>query len=154
MLDLTVEAGHIIGGTLTLPGTATKNRRSPTTPITGRLLGVLDRRWQARCETCTHVFQRAGRPVRGFNGPWVAAATMIGQPALLLHDLRRSGAQALIRAGVPEDTVMKMGGWRTRAMLTRYNIVDTKDVAAAQARLDATLETPGPRKVLALRPSS
>jgi hypothetical protein len=79
---------------------------------------------------------------------------MIGQPTLLVHDLRRSGARALIRAGVPEDTVMKMGGWRTRNMLTRYNIVDTKDPEDAQATLDARLAAPGPRKIVPLRRSS
>jgi integrase len=151
MLEVTIENGHLVGGTLTLPGTATKNKRPLTMPLTGRLLDVLDRRWQARCESCAHVFHRAGRPVRGFNGPWAAAAAMIGQPALLLHDLRRSGARALIRAGVPEDTVMRMGGWRTRAMLTRYNIVDCSDLADAQAKLDAALAAPGPRKVVPLR---
>jgi integrase len=72
MLHHTVEGNHLVGGTLTLPGTATKNKRPLTMPLTGRLLGVLDRRWQARCETCPHVFHRAGRPVRGFNGPWQA----------------------------------------------------------------------------------
>ena len=154
MLDPIVEGAHIVGGTLTLPGTATKNKKALTLPLTGRLLGVLDRRWQARCATCAHVFHRAGRPVRGFNAPWQAAAAAIGQPALLLHDLRRSGARALLRAGVSEDVVMKMGGWKTRSMLTRYNIVDTTDLADAQAKLDQALSAPGPRKVVALRRQS
>ena len=46
---------------------------------------------------------------------------------------------------------MKMGGWKTRSMLSRYNIVDTSDLADAQQKLDAVLAAPGPRKVVALR---
>jgi integrase len=151
MLDPTVEHGHIVGGTLTLPGTATKNKRPLTMPLTGRLLEVLDRRWQARWDACPYVFHRAGHDVRDFDGAWNAAAKAIGQPNLLLHDLRRSGARVLIRAGVPEDIVMKMGGWKTRSMLSRYNIVSTDDLADAQAKLDAVLAAPGPRKVVPLR---
>jgi integrase len=153
MLELAVDAGHVVGGTLTLPGTITKNRRPLTMPLTGRLLAVIARRWQARRETCAHVFHRAGRPVRGFNGPWQAAAAAIGQPRLLLHDLRRSGARTMLRADVDEDVVMMIGGWRTRSMLTRYNIVATDDMVDAQAKLDQALATPGPRKVVALRRS-
>jgi integrase len=154
MLKVTVEAGHLVGGTLTLPGTITKNKRPLTLPLTGRLLAVLDRRWQARVDTCAHVFHREGRPVHDFERTWAAASQAIGQPKLVLHDLRRSGARALIRAGVPEDVVMKLGGWRSRAMLTRYNVVDTTDLADAQAALDASLAAPGPRKVVRLRRSS
>lgn len=57
-------------------------------------------------------------------------------------------------AGVPEDVVLRMGGWLTRSMLTRYNIVDTADLADAQARLDAALAAPGPRKVVSIRRAS
>jgi len=79
---------------------------------------------------------------------WKDATAAIGMPGLLMHDLRRSGARTLIRAGVPEDVVLRMGNWKTRSMLTRYNIVDTNDLADAQARLDAALATPGTRTVV------
>ena len=84
-----------------------------------------------------------------FSGTWTAAATAIGRPGLLLHDLRRSGARALIRAGVPEDVVLKLGGWRTRSMLTRYNVVDTADLEDAQEKLNAAFTTA--KTVLPLR---
>jgi len=32
---------------------------------------------------------------------------------------------------------MKLGGWRTRSMFSRYNIVDESDLADAQTKLNA-----------------
>lgn len=55
---------------------------------------------------------------------------------LLIHDLRRTGCRNLRRLGVHEKTIMKIGGWKTRAVFDRYNIVDEKDLAEAAARLD------------------
>ncbi len=49
---------------------------------------------------------------------------------------------------------MKLGGWKTRSMLTRYNVTSTDDLAVAQAKLDAALAAPGPRTVLPLRRTS
>ena len=51
-----------------------------------------------------------------------------------VHDLRVSGAINLLDAGVDESSVMKIGGWKTRAMLDRYNPQDRKRTAAALLR--------------------
>jgi integrase len=154
MFRLDVDAGHVVGGELRLPGTATKNKKALILPLTGRLLTLVDRRWQARVNDTECVFNHAGRPIGSFRRVWAKAIAAIGQPWLIVHDLRRSGARTLIRAGVPEDVVLRMGGWRTRSMLTRYNVVDTADLADAQARLDAALAAHGSRKVVALRRAS
>jgi integrase len=154
MFRLDVEAGHVVGGELRLPGSVTKNKHPLALPLGGRLLALVDRRWQARFDDTECIFHHAGRPVGAFRRVWAAAVDAIGQPWLTVHDLRRSGARTLIRAGVPEDVVLRMGGWLMRSMLTRYNIVDTADLADAQARLDAALAAPGPRKVVAMRRAS
>jgi hypothetical protein len=51
-------------------------------------------------------------------------------------DLRRTGCRNLRRLGVHEKTIMKIGGWKTRSVFDRYNIVDEKDLADAAAKLD------------------
>jgi integrase len=149
---LEVTAGHVVGGELRLPGTATKNKKALTLPLTGRLLALVDRRWRARLARSPLVFHRAGgeRVIR-FAGAWAAAAEETGRPAFLFHDLRRSGARALRRLGVDELTIMALGGWKTRSMFARYSIVDTQDLADAQAKLDVALAAAGPRKVAPLR---
>jgi integrase len=53
-----------------------------------------------------------------------------------IHDLRCSAAVNLIDAGVSEDLVMKIGGWKTKAMFSRYNI-------ANKARLREAIERGG-----------
>ena len=35
----------------------------------------------------------------------------------------------LLRAGLDEGTVLKIGGWKTRAMLDRYNVMDEFRIA-------------------------
>jgi integrase len=63
---------------------------------------------------------------------WGSGATRenhdAGYDGLTLHDLRRSGARNLRRAGVSEDVAVKITGHRTRAIFTRYNIVDADDL--------------------------
>ena len=156
MCALDIEAGHVVGGTLQLPGRVLKNKRPLTLPVTGRLLALLDRRWQARVAASPFVFHRNARPVGHgrFDRIWAEATTTAGLAGLVLHDLRRSGARTLIRAGVPEDVVMKLGGWKTRSMLTRYNVTSTDDLAEAQAKLDAAIAAPGARTVIPLRRTS
>jgi integrase len=55
----------------------------------------------------------------------------------IFHDLRRSGARALVHAGIPEKVAMQIGGWKTRSVFDRYSIVSPKDVAEAGRKLEA-----------------
>ena len=105
-----------------------------------------------RCNACTRiaetllfgktgesfVFTRSnGQPVRDFRGTWAKTCAEAGMPGLLFHDLRRTAARNLRRAGVAEGVIMKIGGWRTRSVFERYAIVVSQaDIAEALGRLE------------------
>jgi len=55
---------------------------------------------------------------------------------LLFHDLRRTAARNLRKAGVAEGVIMKIGGWRTRSVFERYAIISQADIAEAIGRLE------------------
>ena len=59
---------------------------------------------------------------------------ILSRKAVLVHDLRRTAARDLRRAGVSEGEIMKLCGWRTRSMFDRYNVIDEADLARAVAR--------------------
>ena len=117
------------------PGT-TKNRDGREVTMTKRVLELL--------KLCVFgktaedfVFTRSnGQPVRDFRGTWAKACAEAGVPGLLFHDLRRTAARNLRRAGVAEGVIMKIGGWRTRSVFERYAIVSQADIAEAVGRLE------------------
>jgi len=116
------------------PGT-TKNRDGREVTMTDSVYFLLS--------SCTHgkgpddfVFTwQDGKPVRDFRGTWANVCKGAAVPALLFHDLRRTAARNLRRAGVAEGVIMKIGGWRTRSVFERYAIVTQSDVADAICRL-------------------
>ncbi|MGC2529786.1 MAG: tyrosine-type recombinase/integrase [Candidatus Acidiferrum sp.] len=110
-----------------LPGILTKNKQPLLLPLATELAALL---------------RGAKREGAVFNGTnlrreWDKVRIAVGDSDLLIHDLRRTGARNLRRAGVPESVIMAIGGWRTRSVFLRYNIVDTSDLDDAMAKLEA-----------------
>lgn len=128
----------------------TKNEEGrviPMTPDLHKTLAILKRKRDEYYPECPHVFSRVGEPIKDFYWAWRQACKRAGlwdqeadRSARLLHDARRTGARNLVRAGVPERVVMEIGGWKTRAVFDRYNIVDERDIKAAAAKLGAYLD--------------
>lgn len=84
-----------------------------------------------------YVFTRPnGKPVRDFRGTWENACAYAGVPNLLFHDLRRTAARNLRRIGIGENVIMRIGGWKTRSVFQRYDIVDNRDIADAMKKLE------------------
>ena len=85
-----------------------------------------------------YVFMRSnGKQIRNFRKLWSDACQHAGCPALLFHDLRRTAARNLRRAGVAEGVIQRIGGWQTRSVFERYNIVTQNDIADAMLKLQA-----------------
>lgn len=96
------------------------------------LKDLLKTQWEAR--DGLFVFHRSGKPVRTFRTAWKAACKRAGLEGMLVHDLRRTAARDFRRQGVSEGEIMKLCGWKTRAMFDRYNIIDEADLAQAVAK--------------------
>jgi hypothetical protein len=65
-------------------------------------------------------------------------AGIAAHPSCLFHDMRRTGARNLRRAGIPESVVMKIGGWKTNSVFRRYAITIRRDMAQAIRQLEDT----------------
>ena len=128
----------------------TKNDEPRTLPLAGELFEVLAFQKQVRDQKwpeCRWVFSRYGQPVKDFRSAWEGASKRAGlwnaetgKPKYIFHDFRRTGARNLVRAGVPERVVMAIGGWKTRSVFDRYNIVSERDLHEAAAKLEKYLE--------------
>ena len=103
---------------------------------------IRDERWPH----CEWVFYRYGEKVKSFRTAWDEACRRAdlcdkerNRPTRIFHDLRRTGARNLVRAGERERVVMAIGGWKTRSVFDRYNIVSEKDLHEAAGRLECHL---------------
>jgi integrase len=134
ILGLTWEHIDWEGKVIRLAADETKGHAARTFPFTlaPAIETLLTEQWAAR--KGPFVFHDNGRVLRTFYKAWDAACTRADLPGRLFHDLRRTAARDLRRAGVDEGTIMKLCGWKTRAMFDRYNIIDEADLAAAVAK--------------------
>ena len=85
---------------------------------------------------CPYVCHRNGKPVKEVRTAWKTACRLVGLEGKKFHDLRRTGARNLVRAGVPETVAMKISGHKTRAVFDRYNITSEDDLKTAATRLN------------------
>ncbi len=145
ILALRWDQVDLVERTVRLNPGETKNDEGRIIPMTDELyetLAVCRQRRDELYPDSPWVFSRAGERIKDFYGAWREACKRAGlwdeeagRSVRLLHDARRTGARNLVRAGVPEVVVMAIGGWKTRAMFDRYNIVDERDIKDAGRKL-------------------
>jgi integrase len=78
---------------------------------------------------------KSGEPGKLRSG-WKRACKRAGLMGRRLHDLRRTCARDMRRAGLSESDIMELCGWETRAMFQRYCIRDEAALATAAAKLN------------------
>ena len=141
LLNLRVAQIDLLNRMIRLEPGTTKNSDGRTVVMTNETLELL-RACTAGKKAEDYIFTREnGARVRNFRGAWANVCAAAGVPSLLFHDLRRTGARNLRRLGVSEGVIMKIGGWKTRNVFDRYNIIDQADLADAARRLDEKMET-------------
>jgi len=123
------------------PGT-TKNKDGREVTLTSTLVALLSSCIEGKRAGDYVITWPDGRSVKDFRGSWSKACVAARVPALLFHDLRRTAARSLRRAGVAEGVIMKIGGWRTRSVFERYAIVAQSDIRDAVAKLELAKEQP------------
>lgn len=69
-----------------------------------------------------------------FRKRWLSACKAAGVAGRLVHDLRRTAARDMSRAGLPEVLIMQLAGWRSRSVFTRYRIVSEADLSEGLAK--------------------
>jgi integrase len=127
------------GDELRIPGDICKNGYSRTLPLTDELATIIERRKAARSvehedgstTLCEYVFHRDGRRIELFRKSWASACKKAGIPDAHVHDLRRSAARRLLKAGVNPLLACKVTGHKTTSMFARYAIIETDDIREA-----------------------
>lgn len=160
LLGLTWEMVDRQGGEIRIPDS--KNGEGRTLPLDGALVELIDRRWTAReyatpsgSALSVYVFHRRGKPINKttFGKQWRKACKAAGVPGRLFHDLRRSAARNMVRGGAPQSVAMRVGGWKTTAVFTRYDISDNRDKLDALEKAGAYADKTAERSnVIKLKP--
>jgi len=165
LLNLQVRQVDLGEGTIRLDAGSTKNKAGRTISMTSKVRLLLGECVRGKSSNDQVFTRKDGRPVRDFRQTWWAAcvAAGVGQmicktcttpvagakceacgafgkrlrySGLIFHDLRRTGARNLRRAGVSEGVIMKVGGWKTASVFRRYDITNQADIIDALQKLD------------------
>ena len=121
-----------------LPGEITKSGEPLTLPLVGSGLNEVAKTLKKMHRADGPVFATTNLRVA-----WNKACHELGlgvyekrlYKGLTIHDLRRSAARNLIRAGVPRGVAMQITGHKTEAVFERYNITDSADVRDALVKV-------------------
>lgn len=134
LLSLRVRQVDLTAKTIRLEDT--KNGEDRTFTLTAKCYALIQQCVTGK-KADDHVFTWPnGKPIRDFRDSWATVCKQAGVPGLLFHDLRRTGARNMVRSSVPERVVMAIGGWKTRSVFDRYNIVSERDLQDAARKLE------------------
>jgi hypothetical protein len=130
---------------LHVPADITKNRTARDIQLDGECAKIIERCLEHRAikaadgtsttERSEYIFHRGnGLPIYEFRRSWRTACRAAGVSGRF-HDIRATFATDGRKAGIPESVMMKAGGWRSRAVFDRYNLVDDDDIRHAREKM-------------------
>jgi integrase len=132
---------------VTLRREESKNEEPRVVIVTGDLLALMQRRWEARTyktragsALSRYVFHTRGQRIVDFRKCWAKACEAAGIAGLLFHDLRRSAVRNMDKAGVSESVAMRISGHKTNSVYRRYRIVDEQDIEHALVSTEAAVK--------------
>jgi site-specific recombinase XerD len=121
-----------------IPSSGTKNKQPLRLPLAGGFLAPVIKELK-RGDANTPLFDSSN-----YRNEWASACAKAGlgtydeksgvRTGVRIHDCRCSGAINLLAAGVDEGLVLKVGGWKTRSMLDRYNVADMTRLTEAMEK--------------------
>lgn len=126
--------------TIEIPGSLTKSKKPLTLVLAGAQLEPI-------AAMLRKMFRNPSQLVfdaTNFRPEWNKACAKAGlgtwdkklrvRTGVRIHDLRVSAAINLVESGVEADIVMKIGGWKTMSMFSRYNVLDKSRIQAAMEK--------------------
>jgi len=136
VLGLTWDRVDLSRGTITLEAIHTKTKTARTLPIPARLLIYLME--LRRVPGVPYVFTYNGKRLKGvLPRTWKAALRRAGlDETLHVHDLRHQFATMALRAGNPEEFVMRYTGHKTRSVFSRYVDATESDLRRLVRNMD------------------
>lgn len=136
LLKMRVSQIDLSRRTIRLEPGSTKNMKGREVTMTDNIFEMISECVRGKI-AMDNVFTRDENiPVRSFRGLWENICEAAGCPDLLFHDLRRTAARNLRRAGVDRSTIKSIGGWLTDKVFERYSIVDQADIKDAILKLE------------------
>lgn len=164
LLRMRVREVDLLAKTLRLEPGTTKNRDGREVTMTDAIYRLICVLLTGKKPDDFVLTRKDGTPVRDIRKTWWAACVRAGvgqmicckcsrpviatkcdacgsdslkYQGLIFHDLRRTAARNLRRAGVAEGVIQKIGGWRTRSVFERYAIVTQSDISDAMKMLQS-----------------
>jgi integrase len=149
--NLTWDRVNLEERTVRLSASQTKNKSARAIYLDDELLHLMRHQALKKGSGSPYVFHLKGSQIRDFRVSWNTACRNAGlgygyrldpayvkkwekegfKPGPTFHDLRRSAARNLIRAGVGRDVAKAMTGHKTDSVFSRYNITSQEDMKEA-----------------------
>lgn len=125
-----------------LPGKKHKNKRPKVLPLDGEMWDMVEKRL-AVASPDGFIFHRNGKRIKSIRRLCKTICDVVQiEPNHFFHNLRRSFRTNLGRAGVDDQTGMKLMGHKTLSVYNNYNQIDLERLRAALRMTQNTLDTP------------